>query len=603
MEKFDNTELLEPSELYKLRLKDAFHDNAVKFYEDMDKKANIDIDANQKACKEYYKLQDEINGLNKQKGGAKAGKILCIIFSILLIVAGVIFILVKDSAFESNPTIGIVVGALALVIGVGLIPVAVILSKKVKSLAAQIAEKSQKSDAALSTAYDTMKPLNEMYEWNMAADLMTNTTPLLQLDQVFDGKKYEMLHDKFGYDEDNSTNRSMVFVQSGAILGNPFIFEKTYNQNMINYRYTGTLVITYTETYADSDGRMRTRTVNQTLTAHLDKPKPNYYFNTTLVYGNDAAPKLCFSRDPTNINSMNDKQREKYVKEFDKKLDKLVSKSVDNGGSFTRLANEEFEAFFNALDRNNETEFRLLFTPLAQKNMLNLLKDTENGFGDDFSFTKKERLNYIMSGHMQGSDSLDRSPESLMCFDYKLAKDTFVKYCDKYLKDIFFSLAPLISIPLYQQHKTIDYIYKGTFKHNVTQAETESAANSHDVKLFMHPKTRSDGVILKSKFSNAVDKADLVTINAHSFSGEDRVTYVPVMGGDHKLHDVPVHWIEYFPICRETPFVVTDTEASLSGYKTLYESGKFNDIINKFSGSSDMLYKKRLFSFVLKDNK
>ena len=168
---------------------------------------------------------------------------------------------------------------------------------------------------------------------------------------------------------------------------------------------------------------------------------------------------------------------------------------------------------------------------------------------------------------------------------------------------MFYTLKFLISIPLYQQHKTIDYIYKGTFKHNVTQAEAESAANSHDVKLFMHPQTRSDGVILKSKFSNTVGKADLVTINAHSFRGEDRVSYIPVMGGDGKLHDVPVHWVEYFPICRETPFVVTDTEASLSGYKTLYESGKFNDIINKFSGSSDMLYKKRLFSFVLKDNK
>lgn len=603
MEKFDNMELLEPSQFYKMRLKDAFHDNAVKFFEDMDKEAGIDVSANQTACATFYKEDKVVQELAKKQKRAKVLKILSIIFGIILILAGGVFILIRNEAFDGNTTIPIVIAVLLMCAGVGLFVNAIIKSKKGKTIASQMNEHQLKADNAKAEAYATMAPLNNMYEWNMAANLMTQTTPLIQLDQVFDGRKFEMLHDKFGYGEDNSTNTSMLYVQSGSILGNPFVFEKNMCQTMRNHRYTGTRVVSYTVTERDSDGKLVTRTVNETLTAYVDKPEPAYYKDTTLIYANDAAPKLCFSRRPTGINSMNEKQVEKYVKEFDKKLDKLTSKSIDKGGSFTRLANEEFEALFNALDRNNETEFRLLFTPLAQQNMVKLLKEKEIGYGDDFSFKKENKLNFVNCNHMQQTTCLDRSPESLMCFDYKLAKDTFVNYCDEYLKNVFFNFAPLLSIPLYQQNKTIDYIYRDTFKHNITKAEAESAANAHDPDLFAHKDTRSEGVILKSDFVKTDGKSDICNITAYSFRGDDRVEMVPVMARNGKYYDVAVNWIEYSQISKVTPMVVGDTETDLKGYRALKESGKFDDIINKFSGSSDMLYKKRLFSFVMKDNK
>lgn len=48
--------------------------------------------------------------------------------------------------------------------------------------------------------------------------------------------------------------------------------------------------------------------------------------------------------------------------------------------SITLLANDEFEVLFRALNRNNEVQFRLLFTPLAQQNMIDLLLDKTEGF-------------------------------------------------------------------------------------------------------------------------------------------------------------------------------------------------------------------------------
>ena len=202
---------------------------------------------------------------------------------------------------------------------------------------------------------------------------------------------------------------------------------------------------------------------------------------------------------------------------------------------------------------------------------------------------------------MQGSDSLDKNPDSFVHFDHKVAKEMFVNYADKYLKDVFFDLAPLISIPLYQQHKTLDYIYERGFNRHTTNAEVESAANSHNINLFKHPATRSAGVILKSRFEQEYKDYDVCTIDAYSFEGIDRIAYVPVMGGDGHMHNVPVHWIEYRPIKASTPFVVSDTNNDKTTYYNDYNNGKFNEAINKFGNSSAILFKKRLMSFVAKN--
>lgn len=603
METFANEDLLEPIDLYKTRLKDAFHENAVKRFEEMERKGNVDVAANQRECKIYYTEQALGDQVQKKVNGRKALRTLSLIFGIILIVFGIVWLAFLNDNLNLSSGLKFGISIPAMAVGVALFVIFFLMKKGITEMQKIADEHYAKAKVALDNAWKIMQPLNSQYEYNMAAELMSKTTPLIQLDKTFDGEKFQFLHEKYGFNENSYRDTSAVYVQSGSILGNPFIFEKNYCQSMRDHRYSGTLTITYTKRVYNGKN-WTTEVVTQVLTAYVTKPEPWYYYDTVLIYGNEAAPHLSFSRRPTDINNMNDKQLEHYIKNFDKKLDKEVKKDMMKGdGSFTRLANEEFEALFNALDRDNETEFRLLFTPLAQKNMIKLLRGKDIGFGDDFMFRKKKMLNIIRSGHMQGSDSLDKNPKDFMSFDYKKAKDLFVNYCDKYLKDVFFDLAPVISIPLYQQHKTIEYIYKNKFAHNVTQLEAEAAANSHDINLFKHPATRSAGVILKSFFQRKEADVDICNVTAYSFEGIERIEYVPTLGGDGKMHNVPVHWIEYLPIEKTTPFAVTDTKNDLAGYKALYETGKFNEMINKFNHSGDMIYKKRLFSFVLKDNK
>ena len=604
METFKDEALLEPLVLYKDRLKDAFHNNAIDQFDQMTKRANTNVDANQKFWKIYYDEMKIIAKLKKSKGLRIFFLVMDFIIGIGSFIAAVLLILNAGKGSVSEG-LGIGLGIGLIVLGIICIFLSIILIKKIVELHSEIKKREEKAEKAKNDAWNELTSLFKLYDYNMAAVLMRNTTPLIQLDPVFDGEKYTFLNEKYGYQEETSTKISTTYVQSGSILGNPFVFKKNYVQTMRDHRYSGSITITWTERVSDGNGGTKTVTRSQVLTAYYTAPEPAYYLDTWLIYGNEAAPKLSFSRYPTDINNMNDNQISKYVDKFIKKLDKKVEKEILDGDAktnFTRLPNTEFEALFNALDRDNEVEFRILFTALAQENMIKLLRGKDVGFGDDFIFKKRKKLNYIKSGHMQGSDSLDKDPNSLMHFDHKVAKDLFVKYCDKYLKDVFFDLAPLLSIPIYQQNKTIEYIYENKFKHNITQAEAESAANAHDINYFKHPKTRSAGVILKSDFARTEGESDVYNVTAHSFEGIDRVEIVPTMGGDGKMHNVPVKWIEYKPINRVTPLVVMDTKKDKGEFDSSFSAGQFKDLLSKFV-SSDIIYKKRIFSFLAKDNK
>ena len=53
METIKNEELLEPLLLYKDRLKEAFHNNAVEFFDKLTEKGQVNVDLNQDLCKKY----------------------------------------------------------------------------------------------------------------------------------------------------------------------------------------------------------------------------------------------------------------------------------------------------------------------------------------------------------------------------------------------------------------------------------------------------------------------------------------------------------------------------------------------------------------------
>ena len=349
-------ELLEPEHLYNYELKYKHHDNVVEYFANLVKKAGTNKEANKLTCTKYYEECDVLEKLRKEKENWHT---LMIFFAFLCVFIVGIFLLI----FLWKP--------------------------HWKDLAVRIAKQEELVKSLLDEANVQMSSLNALFEDDIPPKIMETTTPLIDMDRVFDVKKYELLHEKYGLWDNSDEKSSTLDLQSGTILGNPFVIFKDRIQSEVMQNYTGSIVITY----MGGTGKER-HMVTQTLTATIQKPKPVYSEETYLVYGNEAGGHLKFSRNPSVLNTLkSDKEIEKYVNKHEKDLTKLADEAAKKGGTFTPLGNTEFDLFFGANNRDNEVEFRLLFTPLGQKSMLQILK-SKTGYGDDFRFIKDKCIKF-----------------------------------------------------------------------------------------------------------------------------------------------------------------------------------------------------------------
>lgn len=597
----ENNAIFEPLEHYNKVLKDKFNDETIKYFDALVKASRVDETLNEQTVKKYNTAQKKTEEAKGRTNSAKVLKGFLIFLSILgwvaAIVGGVLIYTTLSSNNSGNVLIPIIILAIGVVVGVSMILIIVLsINKIIKQRLASQKEKENIAKKLLQECYDQMAPLNSLFDWNIPAKIIRKVTPLLQVDDYFDIQKYNHMNKKYGFTNIDDKNTSTVLVLSGSIVGNPFLVVRNLKTYMSSKIYTGSMTITWTERVMDSNGRSRTVTRSQVLHASVSKPCPAYEYNTYLVYGNDAAPDLKFTRSPSGVSGKSEKEIEKHVKRHEDDLVRYADNAVAKGKSFTPMSNTEFEILFGALDRNHEVQFRLLFTPLAQKSELQLIK-TNQPYGDDFHFEKRGPLNFIVSAHSQNSD-IYANPYNFKHYDLKALRTKFVNYCNEYFKSLFFDLAPLIAIPLYQQHKPVEYIYKDLdiFERNYTNYEEESLANSFPQEVFAHPSSVTKA-ILKTSLINKNGTSDKVLVKAYSYYTEPRVEYVPVSGGDGRVHNVPVHWDEYFPLEKN----------SLMGVK-LYRTSRYDydKAYSKFANArgigGNYLYERGLFAFIAKES-
>lgn len=547
----DEESLLEPRKYYESHLKTLHQENASTFFDELVDKSGINIEENKKTITELNKVKQKIAKCEKKKTKFKTYKAILIVLIILVLICSIINVW---NLVEGND---VVINIVLLVVSIVLFAISLYLIFKkinveIKKYDKLLEDLEKKKEDFLETAQKQMEPLNKLYDWGICSMLAGKTCPLIKFDKNFNPQRYEFLHERFDFNEDIEDNISTVFVQSGEILGNPFLFQKRFVQKMQDKTYSGSIVIHWTTTQY-VNGKSQRVSHSETLVATVVRPKPYYYLDTWLIYGNDAAPKLSFSRSPSTANSMNEKEIDRFVRKSEKKLDNMVKNDMGdkdgNGSEFMRLANTKFESLFKAYNRNNELEFRLLFTPLAQQNIIDLITN-KKPYGDDFTFIKKSKINYIRSEHAQHND-ISGNPIQFFHYDYELAKKQFVSINENYFQSVFFDFAPLISIPLYQQHKTKEYIYNETYETNITKFEHEVLANALGQSKFVHPQTNT-AAILKAVDGTKDGKKDRVKILAHTFKEEPRVKYIEKFGGDGHLHSIPVHYYEYIPLTQET---------------------------------------------------
>lgn len=533
----ENDRLLEPCESYEKFYKSEFQKNAEELFEKLLKESQVPVDENRRLAEQYRKTSEEAKTLGKKLSRMKALRIFLIVLAV--IGAGLLIF-------------GITQGVLLLTIIPPIVSVASLLliflvcNKKIKALQASFNETDAKAKKLYVDAMLLIEPLLQLFDSGMARELIQKTVPTLVIDKNYDMRRFDYLNGKYGYPEDDGEEISMLGVMSGEIIGNPFIFEKKLKHTWGMQTYTGSLTIHWT-THEYVNGKMETRHHTEVLHASVQKPKPFFTKITDLVYGNEAAPDLTFSRFKTHAENFSERKLKSFTKSRIKKLKKIAKERIDQG--FTELGNDEFDGLFGAFDRDHEVQFRLLFTPLAQQNLLKIIKD-KPPFGDDFDFYKRKCINIVKADHMQ-EWNFDVPAQEYFSYDVDLCKEAFLKVNGDYFEAVYFNFAPLLSIPMYQQHKPHEYIYKDSYTRNYTVRETEVMANLLGQKALAHPLSVTPA-ILKTRLDSTSEDVDQITVNALSYRTVNRVDFVPVFGGDGRFHNVPVPWLLYVPLHQET---------------------------------------------------
>ncbi len=580
-------EILEPLKEYS-RYQKQFDDSVDKTFEDLVKKSNIDVEKNRNTVKMYDEADVEYKKEKKKLHTLRGWRSFLIFLSIVGGVAAVIGGLMIYGAITTDSSI--LAGVLTAVIGpfvmiVSILTITLVLNKKIKALKEVVKVLKQNADLILEEAWKQMAPLNKLFNSDITNNMVNDLDTVIQIDRYYSVLHEVYLHKYYKFPYFSNDNSSTINMVVGTITGNPFVISRELEVEMGMKTYEGSLLVTWTETRRDSQGKTYTVTHSQTLIATVTKPCPFYDTETFLVYCNESAPDLNFSRKP-QAHGKDDKQIDRMVKRGEKKLAKIAEDDMKHGdGSFVAMSDTEFDVLFGAFDRDNENQFRLLFTPLAQRNTIDLVKDSP--YGDDFYFAKQGKLNTIYSHHGDTWDML--AGRNISSYSVDLAKQMFTNYNCNFFKNLYFMLAPLLSIPLYQQFKPNDMDIDLSSETNIAAREAEMLVNILPDN-YIGAKGSATRVIPKVKFISSIGEVDCIMIYAYSYSITTRTDFVPRVAGNGRMYSVPVNWDEYNPLIKTTEALIFDANGlSNETYAQLVDMLKRYDNIvgEEFSAIAD----------------
>lgn len=572
-------EIYDPLKEYITVYKDRFMTICKATFAQLADEAKVDEEANWATCKEIYSKEDIVSSLKDRLG--RWHRVSVVLWTVVVIGALILM------ANFSDPDGGqIAMASIAIAAALA------ILYMKVKPMQKELQGEHDRHQSVIdglkSKAYTQMEPLNSLYDWDILTRMIAKTVPMVKFDPYFTKQRLADLVHVYGWMGSSSENKSVIYSHSGLINGNPFVICRTREMVMGLNTYYGEKTIHWTTKERGSDGKYHTVQHSQTLRASYTAPYPEYYETSQLIYGNTAAPRLIFNRRQSGLAGKEDSRA------FRQKRKELRNKARDlSNNDFAMMTNEEFETIFDTSNRNDNQQYALLFTPLAQESMTRLLKDKENGYGDDFDFDKNRMINTITPDHLQTLD-LDMNPDLYRNFDYDEAEKRFYEINAEYFRAIYFSLAPLLCIPMYQQIRSQKDIYGTDMQQHSCFLEHESLANFWGQEHFMAPNCVTN-CILKTKQTDIKGDDSTIKVYAHGHTSVRRVEYVTVHGDDGKNHRVPVYWDEYFPVTGTGQFHIREDNTSLN--EDAASQHQRIDYINKVLREGKMqLYRRHISS-------
>lgn len=573
---------------YKNVLEKKHYENTIKYFDDLVEKEKIDVAQNKITVDKINNLTSSIKQNTKILKNNKIGRGFNFFFMILSFFISAIFL--TDVIYKATEKgnliravdlkISSVIFSLLFLLGIGFVIIYFLVIRRIiKKYVDILYNLENEKKKNIDKGYDELKKLNSGYDRKISEKLVMGVFPQLKFDDDFKSCEYEAYKKHFNYNY-KKPNTSIIDLKSGKLLGKPVLFFTEKQMKMGTAKYTGHLTISW-QVLRTVNGQVYYDTKTQVLTATVEKPKPFYYEYERLTFLTDSVPKLSFDREVSGVNQLSDKQLDKKIKKDSKLLDKLEKKEVSTGGDFTKMENDEFESIFGAINRDDEVGFRQLFTPLAQKEILKLLKDKEVGYGDIYDISKRKKVVNVYAffdEHFDYQSSIKRYK------DYSLdsAKEKFISYNYYFFKRIYFRLALIMAIPEFQNKDIselpeicdIDYLFPPEQEEEIANLLWEK-----DRTKFDNPKTATEAII-KTKLISSGDDWQIVNVKSNTFETINRTEYVPVYGGDGTTHMVPVIWVEYIPIENDSEIIIKKIED---------ENIKRNDIINLMDKQDDYL--------------
>ncbi len=565
----------EPIKYYQHELKDKVNTAAAEYFEQLTADSGVDVGENIASSNRLETARSESEANKKTLNRWKGLRGFCwFLFVVILIVFAVG--LIVSIVTNNNGDISVAWLVTTIVLGIADIGIIVFIFTYLKKKIDQYSELQKEHDARVDSfyaeCYKQVLPLFSHLDQTDFVKIVNDCVPTFSLDETFSTEKAEMLAVVYGYDNKIPDETSIYGLYSGNVKTNPFVKFRTINHRIYNKVYVGTLHISWTETHGFGENQ-ETVTHSETLTAEVIEPAPEYSKNAYLVYGNNAAPDLNFSREPSGLNAKSsEKDIDKLVKSKSKKLEKMTETAITKGGTFQAMANTRFEALFGAFDRDNEVQYRLLFTPLAQQNMTALIT-AKQPYTDDFSFSKRGKINIISSTHSAFTEDFEEKT-FLGETDIRKIKKHFISSVNDNFSALYFDLCPLLSIPLYQQTEAGKFDITPPERH-VTDAEAEAVVNHMDGLLFKNPEANITDQLLKVGYAGSVGNSDIFDVDSLSYLETPEVAYIPKMGGDGCIHDVPVHYFVYTEKRQRSRVCIRNYEGTKSNFSSLMNEKKY----------------------------
>ena len=536
-----NHKIMDPLEYYNTSGTADLQKNAVELFDGLLAKSGIDEEANRAAVEAYENAHAQC----EQDRDARNRYGFYAFWAFFMIGGGVVFICMFEKSWWFV-LLGAVLCALGGVwFGCRLHPALKIRNERLQESKAREQELLQQASAQL-------EPLEQQFGPRDGLELIQKTVPELVFHDIFTREHYDALR-SFDFRDDENMDASVIRSLTGTLNGNPFAFLERLTYVMRTTTYTNTETIYWTEEHVerDSDGNKVVTTIqrSQDLTAEKDADKPCFSTYTNLGYGHQAAPELSFSRKPGKVHRFSAGWLDGKVRRGKRELERQSRRALQKGQDFLPMANEEFEVLFGATDRNNEHQFRQMFTPMAQRSMTDLLKDGKL-VGDTFTFHKKRRLNVLSC-----SDAVFReSPRKYHDYSVQKAREAFVKHQEEYFRLIFGTFAPLLAIPLYREKSAMEpaHVSLGHF----SPCEHETMVNLLPRKLLVTKDCKTQA-ILKTKLLSSTEQGDLIRVRAFGFAIQGHTKTVVFHNcGDGYTHSVDVDWDEYLPRTKSTTVLV-----------------------------------------------